>query len=135
MNQRQAVLLLEADLPRADCGNGETTTRLVNRSYSPQSMINGITTIPPRGVIPLHYHNCEESSPVLSGKGITVFGEIELAVKKGDDTWTPNNLSHRFRNGLDTDSMRFFWSYSLAEANRTVAEASETYLIDAEHKE
>ena len=96
MTQQQAVLLREADLPRADCGNGASSTRLVNQSFGSQSMINGIKTIPPNGAIPLHYHNCEESVLVLSGTGSAVVGEIELAVKPGDVTWIPANLPHQF---------------------------------------
>jgi len=134
MTQQQAVLLREADLPRADRGNGATTTRLVNRSCGSQSMINGITTNPPNGAIPLHYHNCEESVLVLSGTGIAFVCEIELAVKTGDVTWTPANLPHQFRNGSDTGSMRIFWTYASARATRTMVETGETHLIDAEHK-
>ena len=81
MIQQQAVLLCEADLPRADHGNGASTTRLVNWSCGSQSMINGITAIPPKGATPLHYHNCEESVLVLSGMGIAFVGETELAVE------------------------------------------------------
>ena len=39
MTQQQAVLLREADLPRADRGNGASTTRLVNQSCGSQSMM------------------------------------------------------------------------------------------------
>jgi hypothetical protein len=76
MNQQQAVLLRQDDLPRVDRGNGTTTTRLVNRSCGSQSMVNGIMTIP------LHYHNCEEGVLVFSGAGFAIVGEIELAVKQ-----------------------------------------------------
>ena len=134
MTQKQAGLLRDDDLPRADRGNGASTTRLVNRSCGSQSMINDITTIPPNGVLPLHYHNCEESVMVLSGTGIAVVGEIELAVKTGDFTWIPDNLPHQFRNGSNTDSMRIFWTYASAEATRTMVETGETHLIDSEHK-
>ena len=75
MTQQQVVLFRESDQPRADRGNGASTTRLVNRSCGSQSMINSITTIPPKGAIPLHYHNCEESVLVLSGTGIWVIGK------------------------------------------------------------
>ena len=112
MTQQQAVLLREADLPRADRGNGASTTRLVNRSCGSQSMINYITTIPPKGATPLHYHNCEESVLVLSGTGIAVVGETELAVETGDITCTPANLPHQFRNGSDSDNTRIFQIYA-----------------------
>ena len=134
MTQQQAVLLRETDLPRSDRGNGASTTRLVNRSCGSQSMINGITTIPPKGVIPLHYHNCEESVLVLSGTGNAVVGEIEFAVKTGDVTWIPANLPHQFRNRSDTDNLRIFWTYASAGATRTIVETGETHLIDSEHK-
>ena len=134
MTQQQAVLLREADLPRADRGNGASTTRLVNRSCGSQSMINGITTIPPKGAIPRHYHNCEESVLVLSGTGNAVVGENEFAVKTGDVTWIPANLPHQFRNRSDTDNLRIFWAYASAGATRTIVETGETHLIDSEHK-
>ena len=134
MTQQQAVLLREADLPRADRGNGASTTRLVNQSCGSQSMINGITTIPPKGAIPLHYHNCEESVLVLSGTGVAFVGEIELAVKTGDVTWIPANLPHQFRNRSDTDSMRIFWTYASAGSTRTIIESGETHLIGSERK-
>jgi len=134
MTQQQAVLLREADLPRADRGNGASTTRLVNRSCGSKSMINGITTIPPKGAIPLDYHNCEESVLVLLGTGSAVVGEIELAFKTGDVTWIPANLPHQFRNRSDTDSMRIFWTYASVGATRTIVETGETHLIDSEHK-
>ena len=134
MTQQQAVLLREADLPRADSGNCASTTRLVNQSCGSQSMINGITTIPPKGAIPLRYHICEESVLVFSGTGVAFVGEIELAVKTGDVTWIPANLPHQFRNRSDTDSMRIFWTYASAGATRTIVETGETHLIDSEHK-
>ena len=134
MTQQQAVMLREADLPRADRGNGASTTRLINRSCGSQSMINGITTILPKGATPLHYHNGEESVLVLSGTGIAVVGETELAVETGDVTWTPANLPHQFRNGSDSDNMRIFWTYASAGATRTMVETGKTHLIDAEHK-
>jgi quercetin dioxygenase-like cupin family protein len=134
MTKQQAFLLREDDLPRADRGNGATTTRFVNRSCGSQSMINGITTIPPKGTIPPHYHNCEDSVLVLSGTGRAVVGEIELAVKTGDVTWIPDNLPHQFLNGSAADSMRIFWTYASAGAARTMVETGETHLIDAEHK-
>ena len=134
MTQQQAVLLRDADLPRADRGNVTSITRLVNRSCCSQSMTNGITTIPPKGAIPLHYHNCEESVLVLSGTGIVVSGETELAVETSDVTGIPTNLPHQFCNGLDSDNMRIFWTYASAGATRTMVETGETQLIDAEHK-
>ena len=134
MTQQQAVLLREADLPRADRGNGATTTRLVNWSCGSHSMIDGITTIPTKGAIPLHYHNCEERVLVLSGTGSAVVDEVELAVKTSDVTWTPANLPHQIRNGSDTYSICIFWTYASARATRAMVETGETHLIDAEHK-
>ena len=134
MTQQQAVLLREADLPRADRGSGASTTRLISRSYGSQSMINGITTIPPKGVAPLYYHNCEDSVPLLSDTGIEVVGETELAVETGDVNWIPANLPHQFRNGFDSDNMRIFWTYASAGATRIMVETGETHLIEAEHR-
>ena len=134
MTPQQVVLLRESNLPRADRGNGASTTRLVNRSCGSQSMINGITTTPPKGATPLHYHNCEESFLVLSGTGIWVIDETELAVETGDDNWIPANLPHQFRNGPDSGNMRIFGTYASAGATRTMVETGETYLIDAEHE-
>jgi putative monooxygenase len=134
MTQQQAVLLREADLPRADCGNGASSTRLVNQSFGSQSMINGITTILPKGAVALHYHDCEDSVLVLSGTGVAFVGEIELTVKTGDVTWIPANLPHQFRSRSDKDSMRIFWAYASAGATRTIVETGETHLIDSEHK-
>ena len=134
MTQQQAVLLHVGDPPCADRGNGATTIRLVNLSCGSQSMINGITTIPPKGAIPLHYHNFEESVLVLSGTGIAVVGETELAVETADVTWTPANLPHQFRNASDSDNMRIFWTYASAGVTRTMVETGETHLIDADYK-
>ena len=134
MTKQKSVLSRENDLPRADHGHGATTTRLVNRSCGSQSMINGITTIPPKGAIPLHSHNCEESVLVLSGTGSAVVGEIELAVETGDVTRIPADLPHQSQNGSDTDSMRIFWTYASAGATRAMAQTGKTHLIDAEHK-
>ena len=80
MTQQQAVLLLEADLPRADRGSGASTTRLVNRSCSSQSMINGITTIPPKSAIPPHYHNA-----LGNGKAIAMLLAKQGAIIEGTD--------------------------------------------------
>ena len=134
MTQRQAVLLREADLPRADFGNGASTTCLVNRSCGSQSMINGITTILPKGATPLHYHNCEDSVLVLSGTGIAVVYDMELVVQTGGVTWTPANPPHQFRNGSDSENMCIFSTYASAGATRTMAEPGETHLVDAEHE-
>jgi putative monooxygenase len=129
----KALLLREADLPRADRGNGASTTRFVSRACGSQSMLNGITTIPPGGAIPLHYHNCEESVLVLSGAGFAVVGDDKFAVEAGDVTWIPENLPHQFRNTSDIDKMRIFWTYASAGATRTMVASGETHTIDAEH--
>ena len=134
MTQQQAGLLFEADLPRANRGNGASSTRLGNRSRGSQSMINGIATIPPKGAIPLHYHNCENGVMVLSGTGTAVVGETELAVEIGDVTWTPANLSHQFHNGSESDNKRIFFAYASARATCTMVKTGETHLSDAEHK-
>ena len=134
MTQQQAVLLCDTDLPRAERGNGAITPRLVLLACSSQSMINGITTIPPHGAIHPNHHNCEERVLMLSGAGIVVVGEIKLALKTGDFTWIPANLPHQFRNGSDTDNLRIFWTYTLSGATRTMVDTGETNLIDLDHE-
>ena len=134
MIQQQAVLSREADLQRADRGKSASTTRLVNQSCGSRLMINGITKISPRGTILPHYHNCEETVLVLSGRGIAVVGETELVIKTADVTSIPADLLHPFRNRSDSDNMRIFWTYASAVASRTLVKTGETHLIDAEHK-
>jgi mannose-6-phosphate isomerase-like protein (cupin superfamily) len=134
VTQQQAVLSRETDLPRAECGNSASTTRLVNWFCGSQSMINGIMTIPPKGVMSLHCHNCEESVLVLSGTDIAVVGETELAVETADVTRAPANPTQQFRNGSDSENIRIFWTYASAGTTRTMVESGKTHLIEAEHK-
>ena len=71
---------------------------------------------------------------MLSGIGVAVVGETELAVETGDVDRTPAIVPHQFRIGSDSDDMRIFWTYASAGATRTMVEAGETHPIDAEHK-
>jgi putative monooxygenase len=114
------VWLRETDLPLVSRGGGASTTRLVSRSISAKTILNGITNRLPGGAIPLHYDNCEESVLVLSGDGVAVLGNGEVQVTSGDVTWIPLELPHQFKNSSDQDALRIFWTHASSAATRTM---------------
>ncbi len=130
----KAAVLRPADLPRHDRGGGASTTALVGPTCGAQAFINGITTFAPGTKIPFHSHNCEESVMLLEGNAILdIEGQDSVQLQPLDTTWLPPNLSHRFRNLSDTESMKILWIYARVDATRTLTESGQTNFVSAEH--
>lgn len=131
----KATMLRASDLPSVVRVGGASTTRLVSRACGARTILNGFTSIPPGVMIPVHYHNCEESVLVVEGEAVAEFGGEETPLRAGDVTWIPAELPHRFRNPSPDKTLRIFWTYATADATRTLVESGETHTIDAEHSD
>ena len=131
----KATMLRAGDLPSVDRVGGASTTRLVSRACGAKTILNGFTSIPPGVMIPMHYHNCEESVLVVDGEAVAEIDGEETQLRVGDVTWIPAELPHRFRNPSPDTTLRIFWTYATADATRTLLESGETHTIDAEHSE
>ena len=128
----QHALRREADRPRYARGGGAETVQMITPDTG-AGMINGFTTIPPGGGIPLHYHNCEESVLVVSGRALVeIDGQVQAA-QATDVVWIAAGLPHRFRNPSDDEDLRIFWTYASADATRTLVETGETRRVAVEH--
>lgn len=54
--------------------------------------------MPPGGVIPLHYHDCEESLTFLSGEVEVILGEERHQVGADTTVFVPEGVPHEVRN-------------------------------------
>ena len=52
--------------------------------------------------LPLHSHNVEESVLILEGLATAQIGEEHLRPRRGQATWVPAGVPHRFFNRGDT---------------------------------
>ena len=134
-NRKTAAILDPGLLPAKDRGGGIRTIPLVTARIGSTSLLNGVTTLDPGAAVPLHFHNCEESVLVLSGRARVHIDGVETDVKPGITTWIPTGVPHFFRNTSSTEPMSMFWTYASIDANRTIVATGVTTRIDAEHRE
>jgi putative monooxygenase len=127
-----AALLRPAELPAKDRGNGIATTALVTSSRGARAMLTGITVIPSGSSVPLHFHNCEETVIVLSGRGFVHVDGIERPVAPRDTSWIPPDVPHCFRNPKGEVPLEIYWAYASVDATRTIVATGVTTRIDEE---
>jgi putative monooxygenase len=128
----KATILDPHGLPAKNRGGGIRTVPLVTSSIGSTSLLNGVTTIEPGAAVPLHFHNCEESVLVMSGRGRVHIEGVESKVEAGFTTWIPTGVQHFFRNTSATEPMSIFWTYASIDANRTIVATGVTTRIDQE---
>jgi mannose-6-phosphate isomerase-like protein (cupin superfamily) len=128
-----ARIIRPSQLTARERGGGVRTIPLVTRAHGATTFINGITIFDPDAAVSLHHHNCEESVVILEGHAIVEIDGHEFEVGPQDTTFLPANVSHRFRNASNTQSMRILWTYASVDANRTIVATGDTRRIDAEH--
>jgi putative monooxygenase len=129
----QPHILYPSELQARERGGGLRTIPLVHANIGSQRTLSGITEFDPGAAVALHYHNCEETVIVLSGKGIAEIDGRDHAVGPTDTTWIPPGVPHRFRNTSSQDRLRIFWTYSSLDADRTIVATGVTTRIDQEH--
>jgi len=127
------VLLRPERLAATDRGGGIRTTPLVGAATGSRQMLNGITVLEPGAAVPLHFHNCEESVLVLSGRGCAHIDGEDHAVGPNDVTWIPGGVPHCFRNVSASEPLAIFWTYASIDATRTIVATGLTTRIDQEH--
>jgi quercetin dioxygenase-like cupin family protein len=128
------ALISPKDVAAKDRGGGIRTVPLVTALTGSKQMLNGITTLEPGAAVPEHYHNCEESVLVLSGKARAHIDGVDRDVAPGEVSWIPEGVPHFFRNVSDDEPMSIFWTYASIDATRTVVATGLTTRIDEEHK-
>ena len=133
MTEPNNAILRPGERPVAYRGGGARTIPMVTPAIGSTQLINGFTLFEPGAVIPLHFHNCEESVLIIEGNAIAMIDGVEHELAEGDTTWVAPNVPHFFRNVSDTKPMRIFWTYASVEATRTLVENGETRPIAAEH--
>jgi len=115
----------------ADRGGGVRTVALVTPARGASQFLNGTTEFDPGSSLPLHWHNCEESVTVLTGRATFECCGRMVEMLCGDTTWVPQSLPHRFLNASD-EVMRILWMYGRTDATRTMAETGETFSVGTE---
>ena len=130
MNSTSKILRPD-ERPTKDRGNGARTTQLVTRRTGSEALINGITEFDAGASIGLHFHNCEESVMVIEGTGTVEIDRTRHKMRRGDVTWVPAGVPHRFLNETDAP-MAIFWTYASVDATRTLVATGETGRVDAE---
>jgi HTH-type transcriptional regulator, repressor for puuD len=88
-------------------------------------LTTGITEFPAGAGIPLHTHNVEESVFILEGQATAVIGTDSFELERGDATWAPAGVPHRFAN-RGQGPMRIYWVYGGREVTRTICATGET---------
>ncbi|HEV2594383.1 MAG TPA: cupin domain-containing protein [Sphingomicrobium sp.] len=133
MPQPEPKVFRPSEIPAVSRGGGVKTIPLLTRKTGARSFINGMTIFPPRGSVPLHKHNCDESILVLEGNAVAEIAGEEHCVTSGDVTVIPEGVHHRFRNVSDSEEMKILWTYASVDADRTIIATGETRRIDDEH--
>lgn len=129
------VVFKPSQVPAFVRGKGVRTRYLVTTKEGSAELLNGITEFDPGGAIPLHWHNCEESVLVLEGWAVFEVEGTSYRLSKGDVTWVPPGVQHRFENRSTTKRMAIFWTYGSIDATRTIASTGKTFTVGsiAEH--
>ena len=133
MSKHEPKILRPSEMPTVDRGGGVKTIPLLTKKSGATSFINGMTIFPANGSVPLHKHNCDESVLVIEGTAIAEIAGGEHHLGRGDVTFIPEGVHHRFRNGSSSDEMRILWTYASIDADRTIIATGETRRIDDEH--
>jgi len=120
-----ADLIVYADQPRVERGNGIRSVRLTPEPLEGQPFVMGITSFPPGTSIRLHSHNTVEQVTVIEGEGVAVVDGVERPAVPYDTTQMPAGQMHRFIN-TGTGTMRILWVYGSTEVTRTFADTGET---------
>jgi quercetin dioxygenase-like cupin family protein len=128
-----SVLLNPDTIKAHERGGGARTTPLVGKAVGATAFITGYTEFAGGAEIPFHHHNTEESVVLIDGAAIFDIDGQSIPVKRGDATFIPPNVPHRFRNASATEPMKILWIYGSLNASRTLAETGETRPIAAEH--
>jgi len=97
-----------------------------------RALLNGFTTIPPGGAIPLHYHDCEESVLVVSGRAVVEIDGRKCEAEASDVVWIEADIPHRFLNPSTDTPLRIFWTYASADASRTLVATGEARRVVSE---
>lgn len=126
-------MLRVAQRAATDRGGGIRTTPMLTARVGSRQMLNGITVLEPGAAVPLHFHNCEESVLVLSGRGRAHVDGGECDVGPGDVSWIPAGIAHFFRNTSADERLEIFWTYASIDATRTIVATGVTTRIDEEH--
>lgn len=133
MTQQLAKIFRPSEMPAVARGGGVKTIPLLTAKTGATSFINGITIFPAGGAVPLHKHNCDESVLILEGDAVAEIAGMEHHVTKGNVTFIPEGVHHRFRNMSKVDEMKILWTYASVDADRTIIATGETRRIDDEH--
>lgn len=133
MSKPEPKILRPSEMPTVDRGGGVKTIPLLTKKTGATSFINGVTVFPADGSVPLHKHNCDESVLVLEGTAVAEIAGGEHHLGRGDVTFIPEGVHHRFRNGSSSNEMRILWTYASLDADRTIIATGETRRIDDEH--
>jgi quercetin dioxygenase-like cupin family protein len=132
MTEKKGAILRPAGIKPHERGNGVRTIPLVVSRIGTNSFLTGITVIDAGAVIPLHFHNCEESVTVLEGSAIAVIDGVEHELGPSDTTWLPAGIPHFFRNPSTTSTLRILWLYASVDATRTLVATGVTQRVDRE---
>lgn len=113
---------------------GSVITKIfISKDVGSKSIISGTTVIPKNKSINLHYHNCEEAVLILEGKATAEINNKKYILKKGQLSWIPAKIPHRFIN-TNNQKLKIYWTYSSANATRTDVLTGKTNSILNEHK-
>jgi len=127
------VILCFETMPGYERSGGARTTPLVKGDHGAMNFMNGVTELPPGGMIPLHQHDCEESVIVLKGSAIAEIDGTSYTLDVCDTVWIPPGIPHRFINASSSNHMLIFWTYGSINASRTLVTTGETRRVSDEH--
>ena len=133
MPERVGVILRPTEIPARQRGGGASTIPLVSQRVGSKDFLNGITRFEPGAAIAEHFHNCDESVMVTTGRAVAHIEGVAHDVTVGDTSFIPAGVRHYFENASSTEEMHIFWTYSSVDATRTIVATGVTTRIDEEH--
>jgi len=127
-----ALVLDPASLPFRERSAGVSTIHLATAARGATGLLNGITRIAPGAAVPEHFHNCEESVLILSGRAYAVIDGVTFAMDERHITLIPTGIPHYLANPSADAPLLIFWTYASIDATRTIVATGRTTRIDEE---
>ncbi len=126
------LILDPSSIPFRERSAGVSTIHLATAARGAQGLLNGITRIAPGAAVPEHFHNCEESVLVLSGRAHAVIAGATSVLDAHHITLIPTGIPHYLANPSPDEPLLIFWTYASIDATRTIVASGKTTRIDEE---
>jgi len=84
----------------------------VDSKLQAKHFVQGLVTINPKGKIPLHDHETEETYFIISGKGVMTVDDEKKEVGVNDIIYITPNKSHSLENISEKEDLKMMFVYA-----------------------